>query len=308
MGAIHDLILNHGKNLTRDLVHTTDRALVDIASSVLADENGEISTSFSGFCLLTALPHKRLEDNETWERTGHRVSIRVEPGFLPVRGDHRLYGIPYGARARLLLVYMQSIAMKTRSRVVEMGDNMNAWLTRMDIKPGGETYRSIHEQTKRISACNLTFFWDGDERKEGFRRTSIVSGGFSMVDIGKDCSQPLLWQPTIELSEPFYKALNDHPVPLSEAAIRALKEKSMSLDIYIWLAYRLHRLNKAQRITWPALHGQFGGGYKLVRQFKVYFQQALLAALSAYPDAHVDIEDDAILLLPSRPPIARISA
>ena len=308
MGAIHTLIVQHGKDRARDLVPASDQPLIDIASRILTDEDGEISTSYSGFCLLTALPHKRLEDTQTWERSGHRVSIRVEPGFLPVRGDDKLYGIPYGARARLLLVYMQSVAIRTSSRVVEMGDTMNAWLSRMDIKPGGETYRAIHDQTKRIAACRLTFFWEGDDRREGFRKTNIVDGGFSMTDIGKAGSQRMLWQPTIELSEAFFKALKDHPVPLSEAAIRALKEKSMSLDIYIWLAYRLHSLNKPQRLTWTALHGQFGGGYKLVRQFKVYFLQALQAALAAYPDARIELEDEGLVLQPSRPPVARLTA
>lgn len=308
MGTIHTLIVQHGTENARNFVPSSDKPLIDIANTVLSDEDGEISTTYSGFCLLTALPHKRLEDTQTWERTGHNASIRVEPGFLPVRGDDRLYGIPYGARARLLLIYMQSIAIKTNSRIVEMGDTMNAWLSRMNVKPGGETYRSIHDQTKRIAACRLTFFWDGSDRKEGFKRTNIVDSGFSMTDIGKTSSQRMLWQPTIELSEAFFKALNDHPVPLSEAAIRALKEKSMSLDIYIWLSYRLHSLNKAQRLTWSALHGQFGGGYKLIRQFKVYFLQALQAALAAYPDARVSIGEEGLTLLPSRPPISRLSA
>ena len=308
MGVLHNLIIKHGKERARDLVPIPDRPLIDIASSVLSDEGSEISTTYSGFCLLTALPHKKLDDNQVWERAGNRVSIRVEPGYLPVRGDNRLYGIPFGARARLLLIYMQSVAIKSKSNVVEMGDNMCAWLNRMDIKPGGETYKSIHEQTKRIAACRLTFFYEGDFKKEGFTKTSIVDSGFSLTDICRNSSQKMLWQPTIQLSDAFFKALNDHPVPLSEAAICALKEKSMSLDIYIWLAYRLHALSKQQKITWSALHGQFGGGYKLVRQFKVYFIQALQAALAAYPDAHIDLEEDGLILQPSPPPIARLSA
>ena len=109
------------------------------------------------------------------------------------------------------------------------------------------------------------------------------------------------------LDETFYAALRDHPVPLLEAAIRQLRDRSMSLDIYVWLAWRLHRLTKATPISWSALHAQFGTGYKAVRQFKPRFTEALEAALAAYPEARVDIEDKAITLHPARPPIARIA-
>jgi hypothetical protein len=57
-------------------------------------------------------------------------------------------------------------------------------------------------------------------------------------------------------------------VPVLETAIRQSRDRSMSLDIYVWLAWRLHRLTKATSISWPAPHAQFGAGYKAVRQLK----------------------------------------
>jgi hypothetical protein len=105
----------------------------------------------------------------------------------------------------------------------------------------------------------------------------------------------------------FFAALRDHPVPLLEAAIRQLRDRSMSLDIYVWLAWRLHRLPRPTTISWLALHGQFGSGFKAVRQFKPRFTEALEAALPAYPEARVDLDEKAITLHPARPPIARIA-
>jgi hypothetical protein len=94
---------------------------------------------------------------------------------------------------------------------------------------------------------------------------------------------------------------------LLEAAIRQLRDRSMSLDIYVWLAWRLHRLTKATSISWPALHAQFGTGFKAVRQFKPRFAEALDAALAAYPEARVELGDKAITLYPARPPVSRIA-
>ncbi|MCC2665418.1 MAG: plasmid replication protein, partial [Geminicoccaceae bacterium] len=41
------------------------------------------------------------------------------------------------------------------------------------------------------------------------------------------------------------------------------------------LAYRLHALGKPTSIGWGSLHGQFGAGFKLARQFKPHFVEAL---------------------------------
>jgi Plasmid encoded RepA protein len=96
-------------------------------------------------------------------------------------------------------------------------------------------------------------------------------------------------------------------VPLLEAAIRQLRDRSMSLDIYVWLAWRCHQITKPTLISWPAIHAQFGAGFKAVRQFKPRFTEALGAALAAYPEARVDFGDKAITLHPARPPIAHLA-
>ena len=81
----------------------------------------------------------------------------------------------------------------------------------------------------------------------------------------------------------------------------------MSLDIYVWLAWRCHQLGKPTPISWMALHNQFGTGYKAVRQFKPRFVEALAAAAAAYPEARIEIEEPGIILNPTRPPIARLA-
>jgi hypothetical protein len=77
----------------------------------------------------------------------------------------------------------------------------------------------------------------------------------------------------------------------------------MAIDVYVWLAYRLHVLGKATPITWTALYDQFGGGFQRVRAFRDTFRQNLAVALAAYPEAHVDISDAGLVLHPSEPPV-----
>jgi hypothetical protein len=97
-------------------------------------------------------------------------------------------------------------------------------------------------------------------------------------------------------------------VPLQEAAIRQLRDRSMSLDLYVWLAWRLHTIAKLTPISWTAVHAQFGAGFDKLFHFKPRFTEALAAAVAAYPEARVEIDEKGVMLHPSRPPIPRLAS
>ena len=105
-----------------------------------------------------------------------------------------------------------------------------------------------------------------------------------------DDDQPSLWQDRVRLDPSFWQSLKEHPVPVREEAIRAIGTRSLAIDVYIWLAYRLHSLSKSTPISWTAVHAQFGAGFRLVRQIKPTFIEALNFALAVYPEARVDAD------------------
>ena len=303
--GIHRLVLLHGREVAKSLVPKEKRALIDIAAEVMADEAQTIGISYTGFCL-TSLPHKRLADDKPWEKRGHRVSLLVEPGRLKVKGRTTLYGVPYGARARMILLYLQTQAVRTSSREIELGRSMRSWLERMGITYGGETAKALKDQATRISACSLKFFWEDEARGgEGWSAGRIVNSGLSFHASSETEGQEVLWDDRVQIDDTFYQALRKHPVPLLEAAVRQLRDRSLSLDLYVWMAWRLHNLEKEVPISWPALFGQFGDGYTHLRHFKPRFVDALSAALAAYPEATVKVEETGIVLHPSQPPIGK---
>jgi hypothetical protein len=303
--GVRSLVLLHGREKARDMVSEGQRSLVDIAAEVMADETRAIGFSYTGFCL-TSLPHKRLPDNMPWEKKGYRVSLLVAPGYLKNKGRTALYGVPYGARARMILLYLQTQAVKTKSREVELGRSMRGWLERMGVAYGGETAKALREQAARISACNLKFFWEDERGADGWSAARIVASGLRFHTLATD-GQENLWEDRVELDPVFFKALADHPVPLLEAAIRQLRDRSMSLDLYVWLAWRLHTLSRATPISWPAIFGQFGEGYRELYHFKPRFTDALAAAVAAYPEARIELGETGIVLYPSRPPVGKAS-
>jgi hypothetical protein len=108
----------------------------------------------------------------------------------------------------------------------------------------------------------------------------------------------------VRLDEGFYQSLIEHPLPLREAAIRQISSRSLALDLYVWLAYRLHVLTGPVKVNWAALKSQFGAEYKELRFFRRDLMPPLKIALSVYPEAQIKIDDKhGITLYPSAPPV-----
>jgi hypothetical protein len=302
--GVRQLVLVHGRAEARAKVLAERKALVDIAAGVLADETQAIGITYTGFCL-TSLPHKRLPIDQAWEKTGHRVRLLIEPGRSKGgTGTATYVGVPYGARARMILLYLQTQAVRTNSREIELGRSLHDWLGRMGLSWGGETGKALRGQATRIASCSLKFFWEGEDAS-GWEAGRFVRSGLRFHECPDDADrQASLWDDRVVLDEVFWEALRKHPVPLREAALRELADRSASLDLYIWLAYRLHTLTRPTPICWPALRAQFGTGYTEAHTFRRDFRKALAPAVAAYPEARVELADGGVVLHPSRPPVA----
>lgn len=296
MGQIHQLILAQGVEQAKaQSLDPLERRCIETAFAVMSDTEQRLGITHAGFAM-TALPHRAIQDL-VWIRQGANVRLKVESG-ADAR-DHQV-GLPYGAVARIILLYLQTRAVKTRSREIELGRSMRLWLTSMGLDTGGENYRLVREQSRRLSLCRLTFY---NVLESG---TIITNGSFvrsAIIPHEDKGTQLTLWQEAVRLDEGFYQSLIDHPLPLREAAIRQISRRSMAIDAYIWLAYRLHSLNKPVPITWRALYEQFGAGFQRVRAFREKFKEPLTLALAAYPEAIVNIDDNGICLYPSPPPV-----
>ena len=177
----------------------------------------------------------------------------------------------------------------------------------MSLTTGGRTYQLVTEQARRISACRLTFFTDRENGAEARYNGAFVQDAISLAGVA-DEDQPTLWQDQVRLDAGFWKSLREHPVPVREEAIKAIGSRSMAIDVYIWLAYRLHSLSKPTTVSWAAVHGQFGAGFRLVRQIKPTFLEALNLALAVYPEAGVRVAKEGIVLHPSPPAVPKVEA
>jgi hypothetical protein len=167
----------------------------------------------------------------------------------------------------------------------------------MKLDPKGRNIRMVKEQLARLACSDITL-GTVDENAAG------TNAGTDQVHIirhfnvwfPKDERQRVLWPSTIDLSLDYYESLITHAVPLDEGHIAALSHNGLALDIYSWLAQRLHRIpqNKPVFVSWAALHGQFGQGYsgdQAVKKFRSIFRVALKEVLTVYKAARIDDEE-----------------
>jgi hypothetical protein len=246
---------------------------------------------------LATLPHRKVEGAEFERRNG--------PFTLSITAPSRI-GLPYGSLPRLILAWVTTEAVRTKSRELELGDSMSGFMAELGLVPTGGRWGSItrlKDQTARLFASSISTSY-----QEG---PALAEMGYRLADKtvlwwdAKAPDQAGLWKSSVTLSEAFYGEIIARPVPVDMRALRALKRSPMALDVYTWLTYRMSYLKGETEIPWAALAAQFGADYRRARDFKAAFLTELRKVQTVYPEVRVNEGKLGLVLLPSPPHIDR---
>jgi hypothetical protein len=242
-----------------------------------------------------------------WERRQGRAHLLVEAGsaWHPGRQAFLELPLPYGPKARLILMHLNSEAVRHRSHVIEVDSSMTAFVERIQGRhTNSRDITMFKAQLSALAAASITMALDRPESAVQLQ-TRIV-GAFDLW-FEKNASQRVLWPATVALSLDYFDTLSRHAVPLDERAVAALAKSATALDAYCWLAQRLHRIpgGKPQFVPWPALYEQFGQGYSQLRQFRAFFLRILHQVHAAYPAAHFEADGKGMHLWNSPPPLLK---
>lgn len=288
---------------TMSRVHRRLIEPVDLAED--ADEP-RLSYQHTVFCQ-TSLPYRNPgEDVRKWHREQGAVSLRVEAGAArhPKSGDWVELGLPWGTKPRLILAHLNAEAIRRQSPVIEVEASLSAFVKRIRKFDGGREIRVFKDQLSRLSVAIVRLAMTRGKR--AFQVNSQVVTAFELWP-ELDERQRVLWPSTIRLSQDYFTSLQEHAVPLNEADLAALAHSAMALDLYAWLAQRLHRVTplKPVFITWAALKQQFGPDYGEMFNFKRVFRVALRQVRARYQRAILDLDDRGITLHHSLPPVTK---
>lgn len=264
--------------------HDGRRALRVVAGRDTEGRLGIASLLCPGWWL-SVLPRNRTPDGELWRVRDGDAALIVVPGrrVRPGSGDHGPTGVPYGATARLVMIYLQTQALRTGARRISLG-GMEAWFDGLGQSSDGTDHEAVRDQVERIAMASFSFHAERGEL-DAYRNAGFVDRGWLLTD-GRtnNLQRPPLFD-VVELSRPFYGALRDHPVLLDEQVLRQLRASPLAIDLYAWLALGLRSLSFPTPVGWAALHARFGWDHARRAVFRAAFRQALNEVLAVYPEA-----------------------
>jgi len=271
-----------------------------------ADHQPDLCFQHSVLCQI-GLPYRDPGDDvRLWKRKQGNAALEIEAGRVPdpAKGEHINVGLPWGSKPRLILAHLNAEALRQNSPDIEIESSLSAFVRRIRGFDGGREIRMFKHQLSCLSTATIRLaVFQGEH---AFAINTHVIYAFELW-LQKDERQRVLWPSTIRLSHEYFESLQKHAVPLNETDLAALAHTAMGLDVYAWLAQRLHRIDprKPAFISWAALKDQFGPDYRRMDHFKAPFRKALAQVQRRYQSARIELDSRGMTVRSSPPPISK---
>ena len=247
---------------------------------------------------------------------------RTNPGnrkeYKRVNGPYTLYmqsgpgnKLPFGNLPRLLLAWVSTEAVRTKSRELVLGRSLSKFMRTLGINSTsggvrGEQTR-LRYQMKRLFGCTVSLLYQDEHGEAAVNSVMARRTEFWWNERKPD--QPSLWESKIELGEDLFYEIISHPVPIDMNTLKAMKRSPLGLDLYLWLVYRTFPLRAPLRLTWRQVYRQFGADpdnahdKKTVQNFRIKVLRELKKIKMAWPDLNYTTAPGLLILHPSTPAI-----
>jgi hypothetical protein len=299
---------NGGTGRTRSKALNRERVLsfseaITAHSAVDADALGFMAN----FLVQTTLPH-RAQPGAQYVRTDGHLTLSIT--------DVGCNGLPYGSYPRLILIWMTTEAVRTRSRELALGSSLSSFMAQLGLQATGGHWGTIprfRNQMQRLVGCAISTRWSS--ASTGQRHLGgcslLVADEFSLWWKPQKLPSSPVRKSRITLSASFYDQISQAPVPLDLRAVRALKKSPLALDLYAWATRRVSYLSRPTLVPWQALRLSFGAGYADTPQGRSRFKEKLLEGLcrvaAVYPQLRAENEEKGLLLRPCPTHVAKVT-
>lgn len=255
------------------------------------------------------LPHSSPGYMPLWTRENNGLRLTIQQGHE----NGKPIGYPFGSIPRLLIFWLTSEAIRTKSRKINLGNNLATFMRELGLNSerGGKRGdpQRLKNQMKRLFRSTISFEYSQfEEKKQGLSwlDMKIVTEGQSWWDL-KSPNQMSKDGNWVILGESFFDAITAYPVPLDMRALSVLKGSALALDLYSWLTWRAfvaYKTGKSQSVTWKALNRQLGANYSDLKDLKKKCKAAIKKILVVYPQLYLAMINGGFSVLPvSRPAV-----
>lgn len=250
---------------------------------------------------ICGLPYGRLPPTQRdFARKQGNMALDVTAGYLrDPNGNASLQPVPFGPKARLILMHLCSEAIQQKTPTIEIADTFTSFVRDMGFSDSGGKkgpLTAFKEQLNALAACTMRLsVWNG---------TNVRSRNITPIEemslwMSQDPLQRSLWPSTVTFSPAMYDSLKRHALPLNAHVIRAFAASARKLDLYFWLGWRMHNLDAPLTLTWQNLYEQFGGGNANPRDFKRHFRHDLTEIKEVLTKLPAQLTENGLTILPA---------
>jgi hypothetical protein len=114
-----------------------------------AQETGDVGFTARSLVLCT-LPHSKPKGNEFSRTNGHFTLTMLAPSKV---------GLPYGTVPRLLVAWISTEIVRTKSKTLTLGSSLSEFLRELGLsRQGGQRgdITRLREQMRRLFACHIS--------------------------------------------------------------------------------------------------------------------------------------------------------
>jgi hypothetical protein len=252
---------------------------------------------------ICGMPYDRLPIEEReFKRVQGNMGIMVQAGAsLGANGEWVNHPLPFGPKARLILMHLCSEAIRQKSPKIEIAETFTEFVREMGFSDSGGKkgpLTAFREQLNALATCSIRISSNAAQhpkQKQFFPFEDID------VWLSTDPAQPSLWPSTVTFSNVMYESLQRHALPVNAKAVKAFQGSARKLDLYFWLGWRIHNINEPLHISWEAIIEQFGSDYVRPRKFREVFAHDVSHLKEVFPKLPLDLTKEGLVLSPSGP-------
>jgi hypothetical protein len=261
---------------------------------------------------LAGLPLRCPKDERSFVRNTDEFVLSINAPDLGVLGgtpgEKFNVGVPYGAKARLLTVWLSTVAQdpnrSSNDRWFDIGP-IKPWLQSIGINYNGDTPSEAKKQLIRLSFATFNM----QVRRSGFDLFAdsklVEKIAFNEKDMDHyRCGnmKTVRWPVGVQITEAAFRLFRENAVAIPTQRLEKVSHSAMAIDTFIYLCYRLPLIGPGddELVLWRTLATQFGSR-EAPSKFKDHFLAPVGDVLDAYPEAKVEIRSEGLLLRHSDP-------
>lgn len=220
--------------------------------------------------------------------------------------------LPFGVLPRLLLAWICTEAVRTRSRRLVLGRSVAEFMRRLGVQSSDSAGRygirtRLREQMTRLFRASIELT---EDLPDGVHTVADrVTTDMRLWWRPRRSDETVRWDSAIVLGHDLFNEILAAPVPIDMHVLRELRRSSLGLDLYLWLTYRLFRLDRPLSLTWRQVYRQFAFRPELeagrsVKDFRRDVLRELGKIRIAWPQLSYSTPKGLLVLRPSPPRVS----